>query len=62
MAEQSIYFEIEHNNKHWALQLKGAGRLLILELQMVWLFYDRLQLESICGEAMYYLGFPRLDL
>ncbi len=50
--------EIEHNNKNWALQLKGAGRtpysrsadgLAVLRSSIR---------EYLCSEAMYHLGVP----
>lgn len=50
--------EIEHNNKHWALQLKGAGEtpysrgadgLAVLRSSIR---------EYLCSEAMYHLGVP----
>lgn len=51
-------FELEHNNKHWALQLKGAGEtpysrnadgLAVLRSSIR---------EHLCSEAMFYLGVP----
>lgn len=51
-------FEIEHNNKRWALQLKGAGEtpysrqgdgLAVLRSSIR---------EYLCSEAMHYLGVP----
>lgn len=51
-------FEIEYNNKHWALQLKGAGKtpysrsadgLAVLRSSIR---------EHLCSEAMYHLGVP----
>ncbi|MUU77479.1 protein adenylyltransferase SelO [Winogradskyella endarachnes] len=50
--------EIEHNNKHWALQLKGAGEtpysrsadgLAVLRSSIR---------EYLCSEAMFHLGVP----
>ncbi len=50
--------EVEHNNKNWALQLKGAGRtpysrsadgLAVLRSSIR---------EYLCSEAMYHLGVP----
>ena len=51
-------FEINHNNKQWALQLKGAGEtpysrnadgLAVLRSSVR---------EHLCSEAMYHLGIP----
>ena len=51
-------FEVEHNNKRWALQLKGAGEtpysrqgdgLAVLRSSIR---------EYLCSEAMHYLGVP----
>jgi len=51
-------FEIEHQNKHWSLQLKGAGEtpysrsadgLAVLRSSIR---------EHLCSEAMHYLGIP----
>lgn len=51
-------FEINHNNKQWALQLKGAGKtpysrsadgLAVLRSSIR---------EYLCSEAMYHLGVP----
>ncbi|WP_075342439.1 protein adenylyltransferase SelO [Tenacibaculum agarivorans] len=51
-------FEIDHNNKHWSLQLKGAGEtpysrradgLAVLRSSIR---------EHLCSEAMYHLGVP----
>ena len=51
-------FEVEHNNKFWAVQLKGAGEtpysrnadgLAVLRSSIR---------EYLCSEAMYYLGVP----
>lgn len=51
-------FEVEHNNKYWALQLKGSGEtpysrnadgLAVLRSSIR---------EYLCSEAMYHLGVP----
>lgn len=51
-------FELEHNNNHWALQLKGAGEtpysrnadgLAVLRSSIR---------EHLCSEAMFHLGVP----
>lgn len=51
-------FEIEHNNKHWALQLKGAGETPYSRTADGLAVLRSSIREHLCSEAMHYLGVP----
>lgn len=51
-------FEIEHNNKQWALQLKGAGETPYSRTADGFAVLRSSIREHLCSEAMYYLGVP----
>ena len=51
-------FELEHNNKHWALQLKGAGETPYSRTADGFAVLRSSIREHLCSEAMYYLGVP----
>ena len=51
-------FEIEHNNKHWALQLKGAGETPYSRTADGLAVLRSSIREHLCSEAMYHLGVP----
>ncbi|MEE9362679.1 MAG: YdiU family protein [Cellulophaga sp.] len=50
--------EIEHNNKHWALQLKGAGETPYSRTADGLAVLRSSIREYLCSEAMFYLGVP----
>ncbi len=51
-------FELEHNNKHWALQLKGAGETPYSRTADGLAVLRSSIREHLCSEAMYHLGVP----
>lgn len=51
-------FEIEHKNKRWALQLKGAGRTPYSRTADGLAVLRSSIREYLCSEAMYHLGVP----
>ncbi|TVZ56006.1 uncharacterized protein YdiU (UPF0061 family) [Lutibacter sp. Hel_I_33_5] len=51
-------FEIEHKNKHWALQLKGAGETPYSRTADGLAVLRSSIREYLCSEAMYHLGVP----
>ena len=51
-------FELEHNNKHWALQLKGAGETPYSRTADGFSVLRSSIREHLCSEAMFYLGVP----
>jgi uncharacterized protein YdiU (UPF0061 family) len=51
-------FELEHNNKHWALQLKGAGETPYSRTADGLAVLRSSIREHLCSEAMFYLGVP----
>ncbi len=51
-------FEIEHNDKHWALQLKGAGETPYSRTADGLAVLRSSIREHLCSEAMYYLRVP----
>ncbi|WP_452226480.1 protein adenylyltransferase SelO [Lacinutrix cladophorae] len=50
--------EIEHNNKHWALQLKGAGETPYSRTADGLAVLRSSVREYLCSEAMFHLGVP----
>ncbi|WP_289040964.1 protein adenylyltransferase SelO [uncultured Zobellia sp.] len=50
--------EIEHNGKHWALQLKGAGETPYSRTADGLAVLRSSIREYLCSEAMYHLGVP----
>ncbi|WP_299247075.1 YdiU family protein [uncultured Lacinutrix sp.] len=50
--------EIEHNNKHWAIQLKGAGETPYSRTADGLAVLRSSVREYLCSEAMYHLGVP----
>ena len=50
--------EIEHNQKHWALQLKGAGETPYSRTADGLAVLRSSIREYLCSEAMYHLGVP----
>jgi len=50
--------EIEHDNKHWALQLKGAGETPYSRSADGLAVLRSSVREYLCSEAMYHLGVP----
>lgn len=51
-------FEIEHNNKNWALQLKGAGETPYSRTADGLAVLRSSVREYLCSEAMFHLGVP----
>lgn len=51
-------FELEHNNLHWALQLKGAGATPYSRTADGLAVLRSSIREHLCSEAMHYLGVP----
>ncbi len=51
-------FEVEYNNKHWALQLKGAGETPYSRTADGFAVLRSSIREHLCSEAMYHLGVP----
>ncbi|MFI1745246.1 protein adenylyltransferase SelO [Thalassobellus sediminis] len=50
--------EVEHNNKHWAIQLKGAGETPYSRTADGLAVLRSSVREYLCSEAMYHLGVP----
>ena len=50
--------EVEHDNNHWALQLKGAGETPYSRTADGLAVLRSSVREYLCSEAMYYLGVP----
>jgi uncharacterized protein YdiU (UPF0061 family) len=50
--------EVEHNNKHWAIQLKGAGETPYSRTGDGLAVLRSSVREYLCSEAMYHLGVP----
>ncbi|MFV0541487.1 MAG: protein adenylyltransferase SelO [Aestuariibaculum sp.] len=50
--------EVEHNNQHWALQLKGAGKTPYSRTADGLAVLRSSIREYLCSEAMYHLGVP----
>lgn len=50
--------EIEHNNQHWAVQLKGAGETPYSRTADGLAVLRSSIREYLCSEAMFYLGVP----
>lgn len=50
--------EIEHNNKHWTIQLKGAGETPYSRTADGLAVLRSSIREYLCSEAMYHLGVP----
>ncbi|MDO7170864.1 protein adenylyltransferase SelO [Mariniflexile sp. AS56] len=50
--------EVEHNNKHWALQLKGAGETPYSRTADGLAVLRSSIREYLCSEAMFHLGVP----
>ncbi|MEN3323097.1 YdiU family protein [Mariniflexile soesokkakense] len=50
--------EVEHNNNHWALQLKGAGETPYSRTADGLAVLRSSIREYLCSEAMYHLGVP----
>ncbi len=50
--------EVEHNNKHWALQLKGAGETPYSRTADGLAVLRSSIREYLCSEAMHHLGVP----
>jgi uncharacterized protein YdiU (UPF0061 family) len=50
--------EVEHNNAHWALQLKGAGQTPYSRTADGLAVLRSSIREYLCSEAMHYLGVP----
>lgn len=51
-------FEVQHNNKNWALQLKGAGETPYSRTADGLAVLRSSVREYLCSEAMFYLGVP----
>jgi len=51
-------FEVEHNNKNWVLQLKGAGETPYSRTADGLAVLRSSIREYLCSEAMYHLGVP----
>ena len=51
-------FEVEHNNKNWKLQLKGAGETPYSRTADGLAVLRSSVREYLCSEAMYHLGVP----
>jgi len=51
-------FEVEHNNKNWVLQLKGAGETPYSRTADGLAVLRSSIREYLCSEAMYHLGIP----
>ncbi|WP_442267662.1 protein adenylyltransferase SelO [Tenacibaculum sp. ZS6-P6] len=51
-------FEIDHNNEHWALQLKGAGETPYSRTADGLAVLRSSIREHLCSEAMHHLGVP----
>ncbi len=51
-------FEVEHNNNHWALQLKGSGETPYSRTADGLAVLRSSVREYLCSEAMYHLGVP----
>ncbi|MDN3664529.1 YdiU family protein [Algibacter miyuki] len=51
-------FEVEHQNKHWALQLKGAGETPYSRTADGLAVLRSSIREYLCSEAMFHLGVP----
>ena len=51
-------FEVQHNNKLWAVQLKGAGETPYSRTADGLAVLRSSVREYLCSEAMYYLGVP----
>jgi len=50
--------EVEHNNKHWAIQLKGAGKTPYSRTADGLAVLRSSVREYLCSEAMHHLGVP----
>ncbi|MDB9781833.1 YdiU family protein [Winogradskyella sp.] len=51
-------FEVSHNNKRWAIQLKGSGETPYSRQGDGYAVLRSSIREYLCSEAMYYLGVP----
>jgi len=51
-------FEVEHNNKHWAVQLKGSGETPYSRTADGLAVLRSSVREYLCSEAMFHLGVP----
>ncbi len=51
-------FEVEHNNKHWAIQLKGSGETPYSRTADGLAVLRSSVREYLCSEAMFHLGVP----
>ncbi|MCK8479378.1 protein adenylyltransferase SelO [Psychroserpens algicola] len=51
-------FEVEHDNKHWAVQLKGAGETPYSRTADGLAVLRSSIREYLCSEVMFYLGVP----
>lgn len=51
-------FEVEHNNKHWAVQLKGSGETPYSRTADGLAVLRSSIREYLCSEAMFHLGVP----
>ena len=58
MEEPLTLFEVEHQNKNWKVQLKGAGETPYSRTADGLAVLRSSVREYLCSEAMYHLGVP----